>query len=118
MISHTIKFKGRSILLNLYKTLVRPHVEYSTPVWSPHYVKDKQMLEKVQHRFTRMVPGVKHLSYENRLRSLVSGHWKNEEIGQICWKCSKCWFAKLVQLLILYLQGARYQVPENIQYNW
>jgi len=39
MISHTIKFKSKSILLNLYKTLVRPHVEYCTSVWSPHYIK-------------------------------------------------------------------------------
>ena len=35
MISHTIKYKSKSGLLSLYKTLVRPHLEYCTPVWSP-----------------------------------------------------------------------------------
>jgi len=37
-------------------------------------VKDKHMLEKVQHRFTRMVPGMKELLYEVRLQQL---HWHN-----------------------------------------
>jgi len=63
--------------LSLYKTLVRPHLEYCTPVWSPHYVKDKHMLEKVQHRFTRMVPGMKELPYKDRLQQL--GLWTLEE---------------------------------------
>ena len=46
MISRTIKYKSKSVLLSLYKSLVRPHLEYCTPVWSSHYVKDKHMLEK------------------------------------------------------------------------
>ena len=28
--------------------LVRLHLEFCTTVWSPHYVKDKELLEKVQ----------------------------------------------------------------------
>lgn len=77
MISRTIKYKSKSVLLSLYKSLVRPHLEYCTPVWSPHYVKDKHMLEKVQHRFTRMVPGMKELPYKDRLKQL--GLWTLEE---------------------------------------
>ena len=42
-----------------------------------HYVKDKHMLEKVQHRFTRMVPGMKELPYKDRLKQL--GLWTFEE---------------------------------------
>jgi len=41
-------------MLRLYKTLVRPHVEYSISAWSPHYIKDKNQIEKVQRRFTKM----------------------------------------------------------------
>ena len=77
MISRTIKCKSKSVLLSLYKSLVRPHLEYCTPVWSPHFVKDKHMLEKVQHRFTRMVPGMKELPYKDRLKQL--GLWTLEE---------------------------------------
>ena len=38
-IIHTIKYKSKSVLLSLHKSLVRPHLEYCTPVWSPHYVE-------------------------------------------------------------------------------
>ena len=38
--------------------------------WSPHYVKDRERLERVQHRFTRMVPGLKGLDYGGRLERL------------------------------------------------
>jgi len=57
--------------------LVRPHLEYCSPAWSPYYKKDKQMLEKVQHRFTRMIPGLRSLEYEERLRIL--GIWSFKE---------------------------------------
>ena len=53
--------RNKYILRILYKTLVCPHLEYCTPVWSPHYVKDEILLERVQHQFTRMVPGLKDL---------------------------------------------------------
>jgi len=32
--------------------------------WSPHYNKDKQLLERIQHRFTRILLGMKELSYK------------------------------------------------------
>jgi len=50
---------------------------WSTQIWSPHYSRDKQLLEKVQHRFTRMVPGMKVLPYNELLRQL--GLWTLEE---------------------------------------
>ena len=77
MINRTIRSRDKRILLSLYKSLVRPHLEYCSPAWSPHYKKDKQLLEKVQHRFTRMIPGLKNLEYEQRLKSL--GIWSLEE---------------------------------------
>ena len=47
------------IMVRLYKTLVRPHLEYCVSAWSPHYIKDKELLERVQHRFTRMIKEVR-----------------------------------------------------------
>jgi len=67
MISRTISYKTPTVLLKLYKTLVRPHLEYCIPVWSPYYSRDKVLLERVQHRFTRMLPGPKQKSYFERL---------------------------------------------------
>jgi ribonuclease P/MRP protein subunit RPP40 len=67
MIGRSIEYKSPSIMVNLYRSLVRPHLEYGVVAWSPHYEKDKQKLERVQHRFTRMIPGLKDLEYEERI---------------------------------------------------
>jgi len=64
MIKRTISYKNKDIMLNLYKTLVRPHLEFCTPVWSSRYKKDKILLERVQRRFTRMIPELKYMEYE------------------------------------------------------
>ena len=42
-------------MLSLYKSLVRPHIEYCISAWNPHYKKDKELIEKVQRRFTKMI---------------------------------------------------------------
>ena len=57
-------------VLQLYRSLVRPHLEYSVQFWLPHYQKDMEALEGVQKRFTRMLPGMEGISYEERLEKL------------------------------------------------
>ena len=54
----------------LYKTYIRPHMEYCIQAWSPHLVKDIETLEKVQRRATKWVTGMKGKTYEQRLRLL------------------------------------------------
>ena len=41
-------FSSSHILVKLYKSLIRPHIEYACSVWDPHLKKDIQMLENVQ----------------------------------------------------------------------
>jgi len=73
VIKRTIVYKTTYILLELYNSLVRPHLEYCISACSPHYNKDKQLLERIQHRFTCMLPGMKQLSYTQHLWKL--GLW-------------------------------------------
>ena len=70
MISRTISDKSKGTVLQLYKSLVRPHLEYCIQAWRPHYQKDIDLLERVQRRATRMITGFKGISYEERLRLL------------------------------------------------
>jgi len=70
MIKRTIRFKDMRVVLSLYKTLVRPHAKYSISAWNPHYKKDKELTEKVQRRFTKMINNVKGKSYCLKLWTL------------------------------------------------
>ena len=54
----------------MYTSLVRPHLEYAVQFWSPHLKKDADMLERVQRRATKMIPGIRNKSYEERLEVL------------------------------------------------
>ena len=54
----------------IFKGLVRPHLEYAAPVWSPHLKKHVELIENVQRRATKLVPGLKQLPYPERLKKL------------------------------------------------
>ena len=48
MIQRTITYKNMKILLLIYKSLVRPHLEYAVQTWSPHQIGHIRLIEGVQ----------------------------------------------------------------------
>ena len=70
LIYRTFTCKSKRIITQLYKSLVRPHLDYCSPVWRPHLQKDINMLEKVQRRATRMVEGYRGVDYLCRLKGM------------------------------------------------
>ena len=58
------------MIVSLYSTLVRPHLEHCIQAWGPQYRKDVELFDQVHGRATKMIRGLEHLSYEERMREL------------------------------------------------
>ncbi|XP_055495534.1 uncharacterized protein LOC129699607 [Leucoraja erinacea] len=69
-ISQSIEYRSWEVMLQLYKTSVRLHLEYCVQFWAPCYRKDIVKLERVQKRFMRMLPGLEGVIYRERLSRL------------------------------------------------
>ena len=59
-----------NLLMRAFITYVRPIVEYNSVVWSPSSAHDIDAVERVQHRFTKRLPGLKNMSYDQRMKIL------------------------------------------------
>lgn len=69
-----IQSRDAFVITRVYKTLIRPHVEYCTQAWAPVARHGNWSmilkLEGVQRKITRIVHGLGELSYKNRLETL------------------------------------------------
>ena len=69
-LARTFRHLNKETFLLLYKSLVRPHLEYASCVWCPHLKKNRDLIEQVQRRATRLVPETKGLPHNSRLIEL------------------------------------------------
>ena len=56
--------------LTTLTTMVRLHLEYGNVIWYPRFRRDSQEIENIQRRATNLIPKLKHLPYDNRLKAL------------------------------------------------
>ena len=66
-ISRAVSYRDKDTFLKLFRTYVRPHLEYCVQAWSPWTLGDKEILEKVQKRAFKMVTNFKGRTYEEQL---------------------------------------------------
>ena len=67
LIKRNFQYVDRNTFILLYKSLVRPHLEYANSLWSPHKKGVIEDIEKIQTRATKLVISLKHLSYKQSL---------------------------------------------------
>ena len=103
----------------LYKSLVRPSVEYGVTVWFPYKVKDIEDIEKVQKRATKQVKQIRKLSYCERLKKLnFYRHLDTDDIVGIWLKTSRyCIISTTRTLLKDYCTFRITEPQEDIQWS-
>jgi ribonucleases P/MRP protein subunit RPP40 len=67
MLRHTFMSRDVETWSSLYRTYIRPHLEFAISAWNPLLKRDIKMLEKVQRRVTRFPTVLKNVEYHERL---------------------------------------------------
>ena len=69
-IKSSVASRSREVILPLSSALARAPLQCCVQLWSPQRRKDMELLEWVQRRATKMIRGLEHLSYGDKLREL------------------------------------------------
>ena len=92
-----------STLLQLYKSFIRPHMEYCSPVWDPHLTKDTMLLENAQKFGLRVCLKDWSSSYEELLCKANLPPPPPPHLSAVLWQeCVTC--IKLFKILLTFLK--------------
>jgi hypothetical protein len=69
-IERNFHYRDKKVFVRLYKQYVLPHLEFSSPAWSPWTRMDIDKLENVQKKAVKMVAGLRGIGYEERCREI------------------------------------------------
>ena len=70
-IAGNFSYKNKELIIPLYKSLSRPHLEDAVQLfWSPHLRRDIDKIEKIQRRATKMIPEIKNHSNHQQKQDL------------------------------------------------
>ena len=70
IIKRSFCYLNKDVFLKLYKSFVRPHLEYANIIWCPFLKRQSVQIEKVQRRATKLLNECKNMTYYERLRYL------------------------------------------------
>ena len=70
MILRTFDSRTSNILIPIFKSLIRPVLEYGNVVWSPYLRKNINKIEHIQRNYTKNISGMGSIDYESRLKFL------------------------------------------------
>ena len=70
LINKVFQDKSCNSVLRLYKAIIRPTLDFSSIVWNPFTIGYTKKVERVQKRMCRIIPSIRHLSYNDQLVKL------------------------------------------------
>ena len=69
-ILRSFKSRSRTLMLQLWKSIVIPHLDYCSQLWNPHHANAIQQLEDLQKAFIQHINGFRHANYWTTLNKL------------------------------------------------
>ena len=67
IIHKSFHFTDTNMLIILYKSLVRPIIEYGNTVWGSYYTLDQQSIKKIPRRASRLLTSLYDTPYSENL---------------------------------------------------
>ena len=70
MFSKVFSNRNVEFMTGVFKTYIRPLLEYATPVWSPHKLIDIDLVESVQRSYTSHLSGLRTMEYARSFKNV------------------------------------------------